>query len=117
MPAPQKRLRLKKLFRVFPAEKQLLQWLGSENDFESVDRYQALVKLADIVPSLELEYLADLQRQPVQLQVPLELDEALAAKKKATGQPYVSILLEAAATYRKRQIGSRKSKRLNTGAK
>ena len=87
-------------FRFFPEDRELLQHIGKGRP-EIEDRYEAFLDLAKLVPGLELPNIKDLERRPIRLGIPAELEEIINKKSEETGQPFITILLEAAKVYRR----------------
>ncbi|MFW5690757.1 MAG: hypothetical protein ACOCXY_03005 [Planctomycetota bacterium] len=88
-------------FRIFPDEKELLQHLGRGPE-DAEDRYEALCELTDMVKTLDLPDIRNRERVPFRVGIPIELDAAIRNKVDQTGQPYIAVLLAAAAEYRRR---------------
>lgn len=88
-------------FKLLPREHDLLQNLGRGRP-EVADRYSALAALAELVPGLDLEDIRGRERNAIRVRIPPALREAIDRKVEETGQPFVTILLAAAAEYRRR---------------
>ena len=88
-------------FRLLPEDRQLLQDLGrGREDVE--DRHEALCSLEEIVRQLDFPTVTPPNRQPLRLGIPEKLDKTIRAVVAKTGQPYLHVLLAAAAEYRRR---------------
>ena len=87
-------------FRLFSKERELLQHLGHGK----ADRYEALCGLTEIIPELDLPDIRDRKPAPLRLGIPVALEAAIHLKAEETGQPYVRVLLAAAAEYRQRNL-------------
>lgn len=90
--------------KIFEEERDLLQKLGQGPDDES-DRYTTLAALALLVAGLDLPDIRKQKRRALRVQIPPALDEAIEQKAKATGQPWVTVLLAAAEKFRQDHPG------------
>lgn len=91
--------------RLLPDDRELLQEIG-KGRVGIKDRHAALVELAQIVPELDLPDVREMERRPLRLGIPQELEDAIAAKVKETGQTFIAVLLAAARHYRQRHPAS-----------
>ena len=107
MASPTKREGEYTTFKLFEVEHDLLQNLGRGRP-GIADRYTALEALAELVPDLDLEDVRGRNRHAIRVRIPPALKQAIDAKVKKTGQPFITVLLAAAAEYRRRHpLGNR----------
>jgi len=86
-------------FRLFPADRSLLQNLGRGNP-KVPDRHTALLQLVPIVRDLEIPKKKG--REPIRIGIPNELADELTKRSGETGHTVQDILLAAARVYRDR---------------
>lgn len=97
--------REQRVFRLLEEDREVLKNLadiiGEEN------RHAALERLAEIVPTLELEDIRGRERKALRLGIPTKTDQVIREKMEATGQTYTDILLRAAWTAKERAENSK----------
>lgn len=88
-------------FKIYNRDRDMLQNLARVRK-DTPDRHAALIKLAEVVPDLDLEDIRDQERRALRLGLPPELEKALQEKQESTGQPIVTILTEGVHEYWRR---------------
>jgi hypothetical protein len=88
-------------FRLHERDRQLLQNLAQVKP-GTEDRHAALLDLVAIVDQLKLEDVRERERRPLRFRIPEELEQAINRKVEATGQNFLTVLIEAAREYKRR---------------
>jgi hypothetical protein len=102
MGKPSRRYKRYLTLRLFEEDRELLQNLGRGRP-EIADRYEAFLEVNQIVQGMEFPDIREKKkRRPIRIAIPQELEATITGIAKATGQPFLTILLEAAREYRRR---------------
>jgi hypothetical protein len=101
MPRQPRRNKRYLTLRLHEEDRALLQNLGRGRD-EIADRYEAFLEVNEFVPEMEFPDIRKKKRRPIRIAIPEELEKTITRIAKATGQPFLTILLEAAREYRRR---------------
>jgi hypothetical protein len=107
MPKQPRRNKRYLTLRLFEEDRELLQNLGRGRP-EIADRYEAFLEVNEIVQGMEFPDIRKKKRRPIRIAIPQELEATITGIAEATGQPFLTILLEAAREYRRRHPLTRK---------
>lgn len=102
MPKQPRRNKRYLTLRLFEEDRELVQNLGRGRP-EIADRYEAFLEVNEIVQGMEFPDIRKKQkRRPIRIAIPEELEATITRIAKATGQPFMTIMLEAVREYRRR---------------